>query len=204
MTTLLLVRHGQTDWNVEERFRGRLDVPLNETGIRQALYTGLRIAARWKPATLYSSPLSRAVSTAEAIAEAASLKVEVLPALIDMDFGQWQGLSPDEVRVQWPDLLSAWHSSPHTVHMPGGESLDDVRQRCLTALGIIASRHHGQTVVAVAHTDFNRVMLLVVLGLGNDRLWHLRQDTCAINEIEMENNDFTLVTLNDTSHLPAS
>ncbi|HUI70222.1 MAG TPA: histidine phosphatase family protein [Spirochaetia bacterium] len=201
MTRLILVRHGQTDWNVKERFRGRFDVPLNETGVRQALLTTRRISSAWKPAAVYSSPLSRALSTARAIAEPLSLPVRELPEMIDMNFGQWEGLSPDEVRARWPELLAAWYSAPHTVRMPGGESLHHVRSRCERALEIIEKDHPERTVVAVAHTDFNRTMLLVVLGLGNDRLWHLRQDTCAINEIEMENGDFTLVSMNETSHL---
>jgi len=201
VTKLILVRHGQTDWNVNKRFRGRFDVPLNATGVRQAWLTSRRVAAAWKPSVVYSSPLSRAMSTAQAIAKPLSLSVEELPELIDMNFGQWQGLSPDEVRARWPELLAAWYSAPHTVRMPGGESLHHVRSRCERALEIIERNHPEQTVVAVAHTDFNRTMLLFVLGLGNDRLWHLRQDPCAINEIEMKKGDFTLVSMNETSHL---
>jgi broad specificity phosphatase PhoE len=186
---------------VTERFRGRFDIPLNTTGVRQARLTARRVAAVWKPTAVYSSPLMRAMSTAQAIAEALSMSVLELPELIDMNFGQWEGLSPDEVRARWPDLLAAWYAAPDTVRMPGGESLDQVRQRCLRALKFIRTNHPGQTVVAVAHTDLNRTMLLAILGVGNDRLWHLRQDTCAINEIEMENEDFTLVSMNETSHL---
>jgi broad specificity phosphatase PhoE len=186
---------------VKERYRGRFDVPLNPTGVRQARLTALRISSAEKPAAVYSSPLSRAKSTAQAIADLLSLHVEELPELIDMNFGQWEGLSVDEVGARWPELLTEWHTAPHTVHMPGGESLDQVRQRCIKALEHIGSNHPGQTVIAVSHTDFNRTMLLLILGLGNDRLWHLRQDTCAINEIEMDNGEFTLVSMNETSHL---
>ncbi len=201
MTRLILVRHGQTDWNVNERFRGRFDVPLNATGLHQAQLTARWIAASWKPTVVYSSPLSRALSTAEEIAASLSLSVERLPELIDVDFGQWEGLTPDEVRARWPQEIHAWYSAPHTVRIPGGEGLDHVRERCMAALARIGSKHAGQTVVAVAHTDLNRTLLLVVLGLGNDRLWHLRQDTCAVNEIEIENGDFTLVSMNETGHL---
>ncbi len=201
VTRLILVRHGQTDWNVKERFRGRFDVPLNETGVRQARLTARRIASAWRPSAIYSSPLIRAMSTARAIAEPHSLPVRELPEMIDMSFGMWEGLSPDEVRARWPEALAAWHSAPHTVLIPGGESLHHVRHRCEQALEVLGKAHPDQTVVAVGHTDLNRTLLLVVLGLGNDRLWHLRQDNCAINEIEIENGDFTLVSMNQTSHL---
>jgi broad specificity phosphatase PhoE len=201
MTRLILVRHGQTDWNVRERYRGRLDVPLNPTGIHQAQLTARRIAESWKVTAVYSSPLRRALATAQAIAAAQSLSVTVVTDLADVNFGSWEGLSPDEVRARWPDLFAAWHSAPHTVRLPGGETLDEVRQRCHAALGRIASVHAEQTVVAVAHTDYNRVLVLTVLGLGSDRLWRLRQDNCAINEIEIDRGHCTLVSMNDTCHL---
>ena len=201
MTRVIMVRHGQTDWDVRERYRGRFDVPLNEVGVRQAYLTARRIASAWKATAVYSSPLSRALDTARAIVGVLSLGLEVLPVLTDMNFGQWEGLSPDEVSARWPEIHAAWHAAPHTVQMPGGESLEDVRLRCRAALDLIASRHPGQTVVAVAHNDFNRTMLLLVLGLGNDRLWRLRQDNCAINEIELDGGELTLVSMNDTCHL---
>jgi broad specificity phosphatase PhoE len=201
MTRLVLVRHGQTDWNATERFRGRFDVPLNETGIHQAALTARRIAASWRPEAVYSSPLSRALNTAQAIAGPFSLTVRKLPELIDMDFGEWEGLSPDEVRARWPEILAQWYSAPHAARIPGGETLDQVRERCIRALERIESNHPAQTVVAVAHTDLNRTLLLVVLGLGNERLRSLKQDNCAINEIEIHGSNYILASMNETSHL---
>ena len=106
MTRIVLVRHGQTEWNRVERFRGRADVPLNETGLAQAEATGRRVASEWQPVCVYSSPLSRAVKTAEAIARHFDLPVHVHPGLADIDYGEWQGLTPDEVEEHWPGLLT--------------------------------------------------------------------------------------------------
>lgn len=92
----VLIRHGQTDWNRVERFRGHADVPLNETGLAQAEITGQRVAAEWTPAAIYSSPLSRAVKTAEAIAKHFYLPVQIHPGLIDIDYGRLQGMTPEE------------------------------------------------------------------------------------------------------------
>jgi len=86
-TTVILVRHGQTEWNRVERFRGRADVPLNDTGLKQAEATGRRVGATWRPVTIYSSPLSRAVKTAEAIGRYAGLSVAIHPELADIDYG---------------------------------------------------------------------------------------------------------------------
>lgn len=201
MTRFILVRHGQTEWNRIERFRGRADVPLNETGIKQAEATARRVAAQWQPVAVYSSPLSRALKTAEAIAQPFQIPVQPLTGVIDIDYGDWQGLTPQEVGERWPQELDAWYNAPQTVRIPGGESLADLRQRGLEVINQLALRHAGETIVVVGHTVINRVILLAVMGLGNERFWRIRQDTCAINVFEEESGEFTLVSLNDTCHL---
>jgi len=203
MTRIILVRHGQTEWNRVERFRGRADVPLNETGRAQAELTARRIAAEWRPMAVYSSPLLRAVRTAEVIAGHFDLPVQVHPDLTDINYGKWQGLTPDEVREQWPKMIDDWYNKPASIRIPGGETLEELRSRALGAIDELVKRHDGQTIVVVGHTVINRIILLGVLGLGNDRFWRLRQDTCAINSFEAEGDDFTLVSLNDTFHLRA-
>ena len=201
MTQFILVRHGQTEWNRVERFRGRADVPLNETGIQQAEATSKRIAAQWQPVAVYTSPLSRAMKTAEAIAHPFQLTVNPLAGLVDIDYGLWQGLTPEEVGERWPQELNAWYNAPHTVRIPGGESLADLRVRGLDAVNQLADQYEGETIVLVGHTVINRVILLAVMGLGNERFWRLHQDTCAINVFEKDGGDFTIVSLNDTCHL---
>jgi broad specificity phosphatase PhoE len=204
MTRIVLVRHGETEWNRVERFRGRADVPLNETGLLQAEATARRIESHAPAAAVYSSPLARAVRTAQAIAERQSLRVQIHQGLIDILYGEWQGLSAEEVKQRWPEQLAAWYQAPHMVRIPGGESLDELRARCGATVKEIAARHSGSAVVLVAHTVVNRIILLFVLGLDNGRFWHLRQDTCAMNEIEVDGEEFTLVSMNDTCHLRSS
>ncbi len=204
MTRFVLIRHGRTEWNRVERFRGRADVPLDEVGMAQAEATAARLAAEWQPAAIYASPLSRALNTAEAIGGPFDLEVRREPALIDIDYGEWQRLSPEEVRQLWPAELDAWYNAPEQARIPGGESLVDVRKRAMDSVHRLLARHSGETILLVGHTVVNRVILLAVLGLGNDRFWRLRQEPCAINVFESEGDDFTLVTLNDTCHLRAS
>jgi len=201
MTTIILVRHGQTEWNRIERFRGRADVPLNTTGLAQAEATGERVATKWTPVAVYSSPLSRAVRTAEAVAGHLDLPVQIHPGLADIDYGAWQGLTPGEARQRWPEMIDTWYNRPHLAHIPDGEALDELRQRAMKTVKELSARHAGETIVLVGHTVINRIILLAVLGLENDRFWHIRQDTCAINVFETDQDDFTLVSLNDTCHL---
>ena len=201
MTRIILVRHGETEWNRVERFRGRADVPLNGTGLVQAETTGRRIAAEWSPAAIYSSPLSRAVKTAEAIARYFELPVQAHPGLIDINYGQWQGLTPGEARERWPEVVNAWYNSPNTARIPGGETIDELSTRVQEVINEMVVRYEGRTIVLVSHTVINRIILLAVLGLGNDRFWRLRQDTCAINVFEAECGLFTVASLNETYHL---
>jgi len=204
MTTLILVRHGQTAWNVNERFRGREDVPLDEVGLDQAERTARRIAGQWSPAAVYCSPLSRARVTAEAVARHFGLPAQVHPGLIDFDYGRWQGLTPAETRQRYPRRTRRWYRGSRRARPPGGESLSAVQRRCLTAVLAIASAHPGQAVVAVGHTVVNRLILLGALSVGLRHFWHLGQEPCAVNLVEVEGRSFTLRTMNDTCHLQRS
>lgn len=201
MTQIILVRHGQTEWNRIERFRGRADVPLNQTGIAQAEATARRLARQPKPAAVYSSPLSRAVVTARKIAESHGLVVELHDGLIDIDYGQWQGLTPRQVGERWPAELDAWYNAPQAVRIPSGETLQVVRDRGMDTVRELVREHAGGTIVLVAHTVMNRLILLGVLGLGNDSFWRLGQEPCGINRFSVQDGEFTLINLNDTSHL---
>jgi broad specificity phosphatase PhoE len=200
-TTIILVRHGQTEWNRVERFRGRYEVPLNETGLAQAKKAAGRISAHWKPSVIFASPLGRAMETASAIAHACKLIVQPCDGLIEIDYGEWQGLTPEEARLRWPELTAAWYTHPETVQIPGGESLAQARQRVTSNLKDICWLHANKEIVLVAHSGVNRLILLEILGLGNERFWHLHQDPCAINVIEEKDQDFSLVSMNETGHL---
>ena len=201
MTKIILVRHGQTEWNIVERFRGRVDIPLNDKGLQQAKITGERIKKNWKPVAIYSSPLKRAIQTAQQIAQSLNLKIKPAEGLIDINYGKWQGLTPQTARTLWPELVANWYDHPEMVQIPDGESLKQVRDRAMAALIEICKSHADEQIVLVSHTVINRLILLGVLDLGNERFWHLHQDPCAINLIELSEKGFTLVFMNDTCHL---
>jgi len=201
-TRIVLIRHGQTAWNREARFRGRSDVPLEAFGLKQAEVTGHYVAARWPAVAVYASPLGRTMKTAEAIAQAQGLTAQPLDGLIDINFGEFQGLLATKAEQRYPELFHAWMEAPHTVHFPGGESLGVVRNQVTAALDEVVARHERQTVALVSHTVVNRVLLCVVLGWGNDRFWHMGQETCAVNVFDVaEDGAFTIIQLNDTGHL---
>ncbi|HIE38046.1 MAG TPA: histidine phosphatase family protein [Anaerolineae bacterium] len=200
-TRVILIRHGQTAWNREARFRGQTDIPLDETGIHQAQLTGEYVAARWPLAAVYASPMRRAMQTAKAVADLQNLSVQPLEGLLDIHFGKLQGMAVADAKARYPELLQAWRAAPQTVRFPDGEGLDEVRRRCTAALRQVVSRHPEETVAMVAHTVVNRVLLCAVLDLDNDHFWHLEQDTCAVNQIEWNGAQYRLTLMNDTSHL---
>jgi len=199
MTEIILVRHGETEWNVEEVFRGRIDIELNQTGIKQAKLLA-EYLADLKIDAIYSSPLRRALKTAELIAGYHKLDVEIVPELIDMGFGKWQGLSLQEVRDKYKELYAEWVSRPDKVKIPSGESLDDVGKRAMGVVSDVIAKYEG-TIVLVAHRVVNKVLICALLGLDNSHFWNIRQDTCGITTFIYENGRFILTEHNNTSFL---
>lgn len=200
MTRIILVRHGQTEWNREERFRGRVDIDLDETGVRQAQAAAEKIA-RWDVAAIYSSPLKRAMATAQIIASRLGLPVEPLDGINDMDFGIWQGLSIEEARRRYRELFDLWRYSPQRLEIPDGETLEDVQRRAVATIDDLVARHQNETVALVSHRVVCKVLLCHLLGLDNSHFWQIAQDTTAINLFELWEGWSSLRLLNDTCHL---
>lgn len=198
---IILTRHGHVDWIAPERFRGRAELSLSEQGLYQIEALGRRVAQGWQPDAIYTSPLSRCVQTGEAIARATGAKASVLPALADIDYGEWQGLTHDEVKARWPDAFRVWQQSPDLADIPGGESLAAVLVRAIGILQQLLQAHQGQTVVLVGHDSINRVLLLQMLGLPLSRYWRLKQNPCCLNEILVDGETFTIQRLNEDHHL---
>ena len=199
MATLILARHGETAWNVEKIFRGRADVDLDEVGIKQAELLG-KYLSDWKLEAIYSSPLKRALDTANIIARYQKVSVCIAEGLIDFDFGEWQSLSEQEVKRLYPAVLDEWHNNPHKAKMPGGESLEDVTGRAVEVVYDVLSRHQGN-VLLVSHRVVIKVLICYLLGLDNSHFWNINQDVCGITIFKYADGRFVLTKHNDTSHL---
>ena len=199
MAEIILVRHGETEWNVGEIYRGRADVALDEVGIKQAELLGKYLSGL-KLDTIYSSPLRRALDTANIMAQYHNVRVQVNNGLIDFDYGEWQGLPDKEVKKLYLALHSEWHTNPHLVKMPGGEGLDDVRKRALAVVNEVVSKYKG-SVALVSHRVVNKVLICSLLGLDNSHFWHIRQDVGGITTFDYVDGRFILTKHNDTSYL---
>jgi broad specificity phosphatase PhoE len=203
MTKLLLVRHGHVEGISPERFRGRAELPLTETGRREAAAVAARIAAGWRPAAIYTSPMGRCVETGAAIGKSVGLAPAAMLRLTDIDYGDWQGLTRDEAAARWPAEIDLWYSHPEWAVIPNGETLQQVLARAVGALRDVIRRHPNDTVVLIAHDSVNRVLLLHALDLPLSRYWHIKQSPCCINELDFGADGFTIISINRTGHLPS-
>jgi alpha-ribazole phosphatase len=202
MTELILVRHGETEWNIGNIFRGRSDIELNETGLRQAELLAEYLSST-KIDAVYSSPLKRALKTAEILASYHNLQVNIAPGLTDFNFGKWQGLSHQEVKDSYPELYAKWINHPDQVKMPEGESLDDVKKRAMKVVTQVTTKHEG-SVVLVSHRVVNKVLICTLLGLDNSHFWNIKLDIGGITTFTYENQRFILTKHNDTSYLKST
>ncbi len=161
---LLLVRHGETDWNVEGRWQGSSEVPLNSAGREQAARIAEELALRPVDA-LYSSPLGRSMDTARSIGQRLRLEVRADDRLKEISLGQWEGMLSTRIAEEYPDLHRQWCLDPRPVRPPGGETLREVHDRVIAALEEMADRHVGQTLCLVTHKTAIVVLRCHYLGL---------------------------------------
>ncbi len=201
---LYLVRHGETEFNKKGLALGQADVDLNDTGRWQAA----RLAEAFGDERLdavYSSPLSRARETAEAIATRHDLTVGAVPDLIEMNIGEVEGLTFAQVRERFPALAQNWaRPDGPTFRMPGGEALVDVQQRALSVLESLRGSDGGRAVVAVSHNFVILSLLASVLGIELAHFRALRQALAAVSTLEISAKRTTILRLNDTCHLEVS
>jgi probable phosphoglycerate mutase len=206
MTKVILTRHGHVEGINPERFRGRTDVPLTELGQAQAAAVAARISKAWSPRAVYTSPMARCIATAQAIAKACHVDAQILTELNDIDYGQWQWRTHDEVGATWPELLECWYATPHLLRFPGGESLQELVARAADALRTVIAQHSepAETVVLVGHNSVNRALLLQLLDQPLIAYWRIGQEPCAINEIDIIGRSIRVLRINETSHLPTA
>ena len=147
--------------------------------------------------------MGRRVATGREIASACGVASEPMEALNDLDYGQWQWRTYDEVQAAWPELFAAWRTAPHLVRLPEGDSLQDLVARTANALRFVLNRHVSKTdtVVLVGHDSVNRALLLQLLDQSLSAYWRIAQEPCAINEIDILDGRICVQRMNETHHL---
>ena len=201
MTKVIFIRHGQTEWNVTGRYQGQSDVKLTEEGKKQAekLADNFPVA---KVDAIYASDLCRAMVTAETIAAKFGLKVQAEPAFRELSFGDWEGLTYQQIVDKWEEAMANFLQHPDVLEIPGGESFPAVQQRAMKRLNELIEKHDGQTIVVVAHGAVLRTMLTAALHMPLQYLWSIRQFNTAVNIVRYDSDaNPTVELLNSTAHL---
>ena len=198
-TTIFLARHGQTDSNITGFYMGWSDEDLNEVGYVQARCLASKLA-KLPIASVYTSPLRRACTTAALLAEPHKLEPEVLDELIEIRLGDWQELHTDEIKQRWPELWQQSRIDPSELTMPNGESFKEVTQRAIRAFGKIVGSNQGKQALVVTHDVIVRVLAAHVLEVSNSIYRKLEINNASLSVIRVVNGRYQLVTLNDTSY----
>lgn len=212
VTTLFLIRHGETEGAEKRRYKGTIDVPLSDNGIRQIARVSKYIAETVKLKTgerensipganltaIYCSDLSRAIKSAEIVAAPYSLTPIVIRSLRERNFGLWEGMSFDEIREKYPDDFDAWAGNPLEFSPMGGESTLEVKERVMEALDEITGNHKGEHVAIVSHGGVNRIILCHFLGIPIENIFRIEQDYAALNIIEFRDGYPVMKLMNGT------
>jgi len=201
---IILVRHGETNWNKEGRFQGQIDIPLNDNGKKQA-----RNASEYlkgiKFNKAYSSSMIRPFETAKIILKNTNLKINKIDELVEISHGLWEGKLEEDIKGKWPKLLEDWHKRPETVIMPEGESIIDVSKRSISAWeNICESQENDDITLLVAHDAVNKTIICHILGLDCSNIWMIKQGNGGITVIDIfkdPNKDNIVSSLNITTHL---
>jgi probable phosphoglycerate mutase len=198
---LLIVRHGESAWNVEGRYQGRRDAPLSLRGAEQARALARHLAGdvRLRPAAIVASPLSRTLRTAQIVAESVSAPVSTDERIIEICHGAWEGMLKGDVARRWPDMMLAWKERPDTVTFPGGESLADVQRRWRDFVGDL-DRYAGPLLV-VTHDVLVRLALLDAHARSLSALNEYSVENAALTLMECEAGKLQLVSMNDAAFL---
>jgi broad specificity phosphatase PhoE len=202
-TRLILVRHGQTEWNRNWRVQGHTDISLDEVGRAQAERVARRLAG--EPVTaVYASDLTRAEETAQRIADKRGLRVETSPLFREANYGLWEGMTVTEIEAGYPEAYRLWRKDSLRNRAPEGETLEELQQRALAGVAEILIAHGGESVVIVAHGGSIRSLICGLLGWPLAVHRQLRLDNASISRIDYGPYGPALTQFNDTCHLAPS
>ena len=201
----IFVRHGETEWNVTGRYQGQTDVPLSEKGRAQAEALGKRFADIHVD-EVYSSPLKRAYDTARAIAEPKGLPIHKVDGIKELNFGEWDGLTKEQLTEQFGEAFVKYRIEPFHYPMAGEGTLNRAKLRVGAALEDIKEefRHTDKTIVVVAHGGILKLAIFYLLDISSRLYRCIELDNTSLTIIDVEEDRCILRILNDAHHLDGS
>ncbi len=197
---LILIRHGETEWNSQGKIQGFTDIGLNEKGREQSKLLALSLRDE-KIDAVYSSDLKRAVETATEIASYHGLPVQTNSALREMNHGALEGLTSVELKEKYSDILNEWINNPERVRIPEGESIKQVRKRAFRAIQKIYKKHFNTTVVVVSHNITIKILLSKFMEKNFSEFRAFKLHPSSKSVVVCLNGKFEVEVLNDMTHL---
>ena len=202
---LVLVRHGETEWNKLGKFQGQQDIALNARGIAQAKETAQAVVA-WQHSTVYSSPLNRTMQVAQEISRLSGKTVKQVPGLQELSLGDLEGVTGEEMRANRPEVYAAWRDDPASVAMPNGETLVELQERAWKALVELEQAHlqaqtQDEALILVSHNFAIRSMIGKILGMPLSNFHRMSLSLSSICTVEVDERGRRLTSYNSTSHL---
>ena len=195
---ILLLRHGETDWNAQMRFQGRLDVPLNGKGQLQAAAVSERVK-QWGPESVWVSPQKRALETAGIVTGHSIEYFHVTPDLCEVGFGVWEGKSVQDFEKEKNSLYQEWKKIPFSVIPDKGEQVGEVMGRAARVLEILAESESKRCLV-VAHGGILRAIVAQAMGIRFEAAWKMKFSNCSLSGLEFSSGKYTVSFLNDIVH----
>ena len=199
MARLLLVRHARTEWNESGRYQGRTDIDLSAAGRREAEALKRRLASESIEA-VYCSDLKRAVQTAETIVSGRSLEPVACEELREIDFGEFEGLTFQEIRESYPHI-DWWGARDADLQLPKGESISQLAARVGRFTRRLKGYPEAETVLIVSHGGTIRALICALLGLGLEHWWQIGLDSASLTVVNTHPGGTLMSLLNDTCHL---
>jgi len=198
---IYFVRHGETSWNALLKVQGHSDVFLSDRGREQAEMLAQRLANE-KIHCFYSSDLARAYETARIVARPHELEVIATPALRELNFGVWEGMTAKEIEEVYPGQIESWWTNPLDTRILQGEKLSEMTERCVHEVKNIINKHDNETVLVVAHGGAIRSIICSVLGINLNEQWRLHLDNACLNLVDFPQWERGILKLfNDCTHL---
>lgn len=199
MTKIIFVRHGETEWNIMGKYQGQSDISLTEKGRTQG-----KLLAKYFPeenlSVIYSSDLSRATETAEYLAKKFNLEVNPEKDFREMNFGEWEGLTYEEIVTKYPEGMKNFMIRPDILKVPNGETFPILQERACKKLYELVQKHAGETIAIVAHGGVLRTMLADALEMPLKNLWRIRQYNTAVSSV-LYGDAPVVEFINNTEHL---
>lgn len=199
-TEIILIRHGETEWNRNFKYQGQIDIKLNDRGYLQAVKLKKYLAEENLDAVI-SSDLQRALITARQIAEPHQLQVEEFSGLREIDFGEWEGLTYQEITEKYPKLYEKWTNDPCRVAPPEGELLTDFQKRVMETYDQILANYGGQKIAVISHGGSIRIFLASLFQIPIKKYWQLEVDNTSISIVKFYDDTPYLKVLNCSIHL---